>query len=120
MSLQSIVRIEHVSSRGSAILKLHRIFIQRGESGSSTAKSAATKMDQRSGASWSSCLIHHVLDLIVLRDRGSNPRGGNKMYVLIYANLAILATPVCVIGHLVYVLDPRWLSNLLDKLDISF
>ena len=24
-----------------------------------------------------------------------------------YANLAILATPVCVIGHQVYVLDPR-------------
>ena len=37
----------------------------------------------------------------------------------IHANLAILATPVCVIGHQVYVLDPRWRSSLLDKLDIS-
>ena len=39
--------------------------------------------------------------------------------VSIHANLAILATPVCFIGHQVYVLDCRWLSSLLDKLDIS-
>ena len=38
---------------------------------------------------------------------------------VIDANLVILATPVCFIGHQVYVLDPRWLSSLLDKLDIS-
>ena len=41
-----------------------------------------------------------------------------KSKILIYANLAILATPVCVIGHQEYVLDPRWLSSLLDKLDV--
>ena len=40
-------------------------------------------------------------------------------FMEIHANLAILATPACVIGHQVYVLDPRWLSSLLDKLDIS-
>ena len=39
--------------------------------------------------------------------------------VIIYANLAILATPGCFVGHQVYVLDPRWLGSLLDKLDIS-
>ena len=46
-------------------------------------------------------------------------RGPDSRFVLIYANLAILATPVCGFGHQVYVLDPRWLSSLLDKLDLS-
>ena len=37
----------------------------------------------------------------------------------IHANLAIIATPEWFVGHQVYVLDPRWLSSLIDKLDIS-
>ena len=40
-----------------------------------------------------------------------------------YVPVILADVPACttfiVIGHQVYVLDPRWLSSLFDKLDIS-
>ena len=66
------------------------------------------------GGLWDSKFVSPVFITVF-----QNVESVKLIIIQIYANLAILATPGCFIGHQVYVLDPRWLSSLLDKLDIS-